>query len=73
VAGHATLGDQGAEGLDVGLLVLAFVIFGVGLAGELSWGLGEGVPASNVGGDTKDLLGGSSGLPDGADSVGSWL
>ncbi len=71
VGGHATLLEERGEGVNVALLILALVVLGISGTGELSWAGGECVPAGDVGGDTEDLLGGTSGLVDLGNSVGS--
>jgi hypothetical protein len=38
LSGHAVLGEERREGIDVGLLVLAVVVSSIGGVGELSWG-----------------------------------
>ncbi len=71
VSGHTALLEERAEGGNVALLVLALVVFGVRGALEFARGLGECVPACDVGGDAEDLLGGAGGLVDACEPVGT--
>lgn len=75
VVGHAGRLEEGSEGLDVSLLVLALVVLSVRGAGEFSWGGGKCIPAGDVGCEAEYLLWGASGLVDLGDSFGSrlWL
>jgi len=57
VVGHAGGLEGGTEGGDVGLLVLASVVLGIRLLGKLAGAEVPRVPASNVGGETTELLG----------------
>ena len=60
LAGHTGALELGGEETDVLLLVLGLVPLSIGGLGELSWGEVVGVPSSNVGGNTTNLLGGTS-------------
>lgn len=70
---HAGALELGGEEGNVLLLVLGLVPLGIGGLGELSWRQVEGVPASNVGGDTTDALGRTSILVYGGELLGSGL
>jgi hypothetical protein len=64
VVGHAARVEERADGVDVSLLVLAFVILGIRCSGELARVGRPGIPTSNVGGNTEYLFGGTGGLVD---------
>lgn len=72
LARHAGALELRGEELDVFLLGLGLVPLGVGRIGELARAI-EGVPAGDVGGNTADLLGRSSGLVDAGELLGSGL
>jgi hypothetical protein len=71
--GHAGGLEFGAEHGDVEFLVLGLVILRIGGFGELAGREIVCVPAGDVGGDTADLLGATSGLVDGGELLGSGL
>jgi hypothetical protein len=73
LGGHACGFEFGGEEGDVLLLVLRLVVLGVGGFGEFAGGQVVGVPTSDVGGDTADLLGRASGLVRLGEFLGSGL
>ena len=62
IVGHASSLELLAEGSDVLLLVLALVPLSISGLGEFTGRKVPGVPASDVGGETTELLGATTGL-----------
>jgi hypothetical protein len=71
--GHAGGLELRREEGDKLLLVLGLVPLRVRGLGEFAWGLIERVPASDVGGDTTDLLGAAGELVDVGEALGTGL
>lgn len=73
MARHSIGFDERADGVNVDLLILAFVVLCVGSGGELSGDFIPRVPSCYVGADAKDLLGAPRGLVDGGKHIGAGL